>query len=159
MALSPFLQSWTFLHLGRGSVVDYCAWRLVRLPQVAAALCLRTNHESKSHYEPLCDPRSAVSCRYRHTPHYRQRVWTPEGDRARRDRRATWRFRYRQCGFHGRGHEYAWGARTTSAARTPSGKPPGWTAGDCDRDPRQCPWRCGLSMGSDETECPDLPLL
>jgi hypothetical protein len=39
MALYAFLQSWTFLRLGRGGVVNYCPWRMVRVPQVAAAFC------------------------------------------------------------------------------------------------------------------------
>jgi len=39
MALYAFLQSWTLLRLGRGGVVNYCSWRMVRLPQVAAAFC------------------------------------------------------------------------------------------------------------------------
>ena len=39
MEIHALLQSCYFLHMGCGGIADYCLWRMVRIPQMASAIC------------------------------------------------------------------------------------------------------------------------
>ena len=121
-------------------------------------LIMRTDHESKSYYDLLCDYQRSVSSPHRHSSQRRQLFRVAAGALAWRDRRAPWELRSRQCGVLGRNAECAGTPRASCPARTPRGEPSSSPCSHRDRDLHRCLRSCRLPVGSDETWRSDLPV-